>query len=60
VVVLLKVPQEASGAQAVSMRLIALLVWLMGSLSCRCLHTDVNVSLGGIAYMLSCSRDGCS
>jgi hypothetical protein len=29
--VLLKVPQEVSGAQAVSARLIALLVWLRGS-----------------------------
>jgi hypothetical protein len=31
VAILLKVPLEVSGTQAVSMRFIALLVWLMGS-----------------------------
>jgi hypothetical protein len=60
VVVLLKVPQVVSDAQAVSTRFIALLVWLMGSWSCGCLYVDVNITLSCVAYMLTCSRGGCS
>jgi hypothetical protein len=35
-----------------------LLVWLMDSWSCGCLHTNVNIALTSIACMPTCSRGG--
>jgi hypothetical protein len=58
-VVLLKVPQEVSGVQVASSRLM-LLMLLMGRWSCRCLHPDVVVALSGVACVLTCSRGSCS
>jgi hypothetical protein len=53
VAILLKVPQEVFGVQAVSSRLMLLMV-------CWCLHPDVVVALRGVAYMLTCGQGGCS
>jgi hypothetical protein len=59
VVVLLKVPKEVFGTQAVSTRFIALLVWLRVWWSCWCLHPDIVIALTGIACMLTYSWGGC-